>query len=72
MGNDFSVKEIVIDTNNKLDKFIDKFEAEAEKTDKRLDILENGKSFAMGAVWLLTGSGILTGVYFLANFIITK
>ena len=60
------------ETNKKIDKIhtdIKEFRSESNKTDKeqneRIGSLENFKSFAMGAVWLLTGSGAITGVYFL-------
>jgi len=39
-----------------------------DKQNKRISILENWRSFVMGAVWLLSGSGAITGLYFLFNW----
>lgn len=43
-GLEFTVKEIVQDTNRKLDKFIDKVDKTFYETDKRLDTLEQHKA----------------------------
>ena len=40
-----------------------------EEQDKRIGILENWQNFVMGAVWLCTGSGALTGLYFLVSWL---
>ena len=46
-----------------------KVRAEIDKEqDGRIGILENWKAFVMGAVWLLSGSGAITGLYFLFNW----
>ena len=72
-------KEERAETNKKIDgihKDIKDFRAESniadETQDKRIGVLENWKSFIMGAVWLLSGSGAITGIYFLITFISSK
>jgi len=34
------------------------------ENDNRIGSLENWRSFVMGAVWLLSGSGAITGLFF--------
>lgn len=69
-------KEERAETNRKIDGIhndIKDFRVESneanEKQDNRIGILENWKSFISGALWFLTGSGALTGAYFLVNFL---
>ena len=72
-GSQFTVKDIVIDTNNKLDRFIEKVELNQKETDSRLDQLEQHKASIMSNIkfgaWivgvLLAGGGIIIGKLFL-------
>ena len=59
------------ETNGKIDRIYDVLEDHVGESrivdkdqDKRIGILENWKSFVMGAVWLLSGSGAITGIVF--------
>lgn len=66
-GSNFTVKDIVIDTNKKLDKFIDKVEENIKETDTRLDTLEQHRASIMSnirlAAWFFGAIGGLGGVY---------
>lgn len=72
-GSDFTIKEIVRDTNNKLDKFIEKVEALAEKTDNRIDKLEQHKASVVSnfqlMAWLVGASGAIFAIVKLVKFI---
>ena len=70
---DFTVKEIVLETNAKLDKFIDKVdvrmgkqELKDTKQDERIVGLEIHRARIMGnfrlAAYIISGSGILAAV----------
>ncbi len=64
------------ETNNKLDNVyttlkdhVDESRIVDANQDKRISVLEILKIFVMGAVWLLTGSGAISGAYFLVVFL---
>ena len=56
-GSQFTIKEIVIDTNKKIDKFIDRFDDHLQESDARFDVLEKKDAARDGSIktilWIL-------------------
>ena len=50
---DFTIKEIVRDTNKKLDDFIDEMRKQSKEVDKRIDTLEQHKASMTSSITLL-------------------
>jgi hypothetical protein len=69
--NSFSTKEIVIDIQHKLDKFIDKVEIDHKQHDHRLDTLESFKeshnSVIRFAAWIIGSLGGVGVIYLFLN-----
>lgn len=73
MSNDFTIKEMLIKIDEKLDSFISDNKKDFKDVDLRIDILEQyreaTKSNFKLIAWIVTASGVIFGVIKLVLFL---
>ena len=66
---DFTIKEIVLKIDSKLDRFIEKAEEHNDICDGKIEGLERHRDTTIGVIktiaWIITSSGALTGLFYI-------